>query len=86
MGSDDGSLSVSDSEGSYVPSLASDSGGEDEELEEGMKGSTGKKRNSGVARKKPNPREKPNPRDSKKNAQREPKVCCDSIFQVFCLY
>jgi len=77
MGSDDGSLSFSDSEGSYEPSVESDSGGEDEELEaeteEDMKHGTHKKRNSGAAR------QKPNRGDSKQNARAETKVCFDSL-------
>ena len=43
MGSDDGSLSASDSEGSYVPELVSDSEGEDEEID-AEKGKPKKKR------------------------------------------
>ena len=82
MGSDDGSLSFSDSEGSYKPSLASDSGGEDEdeehEAETGKKHSTHKKRNSGVDQ------QKPSRGDSKQNARGETKVSFDYILQVFC--
>ena len=83
MGSDDGSLSFSDSEGSYKPSLASDSGPEDEELEadtdEDMKRS--KKRKPEVARQKPNRHA-----NSKQNARGETKVCLDIFLQAFCLY
>jgi hypothetical protein len=84
MGSDDGSLSFSDSEGSYKPpSLASDSGPEDEELEadtdEDMNRSTRKKKKSGVGR------QKPVHGNSKQNARGETKVCFDSLLQVFCL-
>ena len=85
MGSDDGSLSFSDSEGSYKPSLASDSGPEDEELEadtdDDMNRSTHKKRKSVVALQKPN-----HHANSKQNARGETKVCLDVFLQVFCLY
>jgi len=84
MGSDDGSLSFSDSEGGYKPSLASDSGPEDEELEadtnEDMNRSTHKKRKSGVAR------QKPVHGNSKQNARGETKVCFNLLLQVFCSY
>lgn len=67
MGSDNGSLSASDSEGSYVPDLMSDSEGEDEETDAEKDRPKGK-RDSGAVR------PKANHSDSGKKARGEPKV------------
>ena len=63
-------LSASDSEGSYVPDLVSDSGSEGEDEEMGAeKGRLKKKRDSGASR------QKANYSDLRKKARGEQKVC-----------